>query len=338
MVINDKYLVSICIPTYNGAKYITKCIQSCIIQSYSNIEIIINDDGSTDNTMEVLKELEKKDSRIRINQNQKNLGLVGNWNATLALAKGEYVKWLFQDDWMEPNAIEEFIKWAHKGYDFIISKRNFVLDKNASKADLDYYSEGVKKLEDHFILTEDDCSYFIPKEIAQFATQYIALNFIAEPSLIFFKKDLINRVGLYDNKLQQICDLEYNLRLASVAGVFVINKPLCYFAIHSNSTTNSNITNKYFHLRFIEQAYYAYKVLNNSSFNLLQKALSKSQKLKLAIYYKFRMYEAKKYAIKNNCINLYDQSLANYPELKPSFSDKMLFAPLFAAISLVKSR
>ena len=330
-------LVSICIPSYNGAQYIEKCIATCLLQTYTNIEIIVCDDCSTDTTLELIKTLSKNDARIKFHQNTSNLGLVGNWNATLGHSSGEYVKWLFQDDWMEPNAIEEFVAVANKGFDFIISKRNFVLNESATSEDKEYYSHQVKKLENHFPESQSG-HYFSSAEISCFATDYIALNFIAEPSLIFLKKSLINKVGLYDKLFHQICDLEYNLRLASEVGVYVINKPLCHFAIHANSTTNSNIHQKYFQLRYIEQAYYAYKLVNDITFKSLQNHLTFSQKAKLKLYYKYRVHEAKRFISKQSDDSLYKNALINYPFLKQEVIDMVVLAPLFMSIDMLKSR
>lgn len=334
-MIKNNPLVSICIPTYNGAEYIIKCIESALIQTYGNFEIIVNDDGSSDNTLEIVKEYAQKDCRIKVFQNASNKGLVDNWNTTLNLSSGEYIKWLFQDDWMEPNAIEEFVAAANKGYEFIISKRNFILADTATADDKDYFFNRLKKLENHFP-SDEPYHYFTQKEIADFSTDYIALNFIAEPSLIFFKKSLLKTVGLYDNLLHQICDLEHSLRLASEVGIYIINKPLCHFAIHLNSATKSNLSKKYFQLRFTEQAYYAYKLLKNNSFNSLRKYFSFKQKLKLSLYYKYRMHEAKKYMAKQNNTTFYENSLSIYPFLKQSIISKLFLEPLFLSIDLLK--
>jgi hypothetical protein len=252
-------------------------------------------------------------------------------------ASGEYIKWLFQDDWMDVNAIEEFVEIANKGYDFIVSKRNFILNEMATDQDKLYYSKNVKTLENYFNQDDVGC-YFPPSKIKDIVVSNIALNFIAEPSLIFFKRTLIKEVGLYDHLFHQICDLEYNLRLASKVGVYVLNKPLCHFAIHAQSTTNSNVNNKYFQLRFIEQAYYAYKLVHHPSFKSIQKLFSLNQKLKLIIYFKYRMHEAKRYISNQDNQSNYSMAFINYPFLKPSVWDRTILLPIFRLIDLLKSR
>lgn len=330
-------LISICIPTYNGSQYIEKCIESCLAQTYKHIEIIVSDDCSADSISDIVNGYKIKDNRIKFYQNEKNLGLVGNWNVTLNYASGEYIKWLFQDDWIETNAIEEFVNMAKKGYDFIISKRSFILNETATIEDKLYYSKKVKTLENYF--NQDAVgSYFSASKIKDIVISNIALNFIAEPSLIFFKKSLILKVGLYDHLFQQICDLDYNVRLAAEVGVYVINKPLCHFAIHNQSTTSTNVYTKYFQLRFIEQAYYAYKLLHHPSFKSLQKLFSIKQKLKLAIYYKYRMHEAKRYISKKENQSKYIEAFVSYPFLKPSVLDNTFLLPFFIFIDLYKSR
>ena len=92
----EKDKVSICIPTYNGAQFIRKTLESVLNQSYQNIEVIVNDDCSTDNTMDIVRSM--NDSRIKIYANEENLGLVRNWNMTVSYATGEFVKLMCQDD------------------------------------------------------------------------------------------------------------------------------------------------------------------------------------------------------------------------------------------------
>lgn len=105
----DKPLVSILIPLYNHEFMVATAIESAISQTYSNIEIIVVDNCSTDNSFEVASSFLRKDSRIKCFRDEKNIGPVGNWIRCVELCSGEYVKIVFSDDWLSPNAIERYI-------------------------------------------------------------------------------------------------------------------------------------------------------------------------------------------------------------------------------------
>ena len=87
-------LVSVCIPAYNNAAYIKETIDSILGQTYSNLELVICDDRSKDDTVKVIEAI--KDDRIKLFQNEKNLGMSGNWNHCLSKCSGEFIKliWL----------------------------------------------------------------------------------------------------------------------------------------------------------------------------------------------------------------------------------------------------
>ena len=99
--------VSICIPVYNGSAYLDTCIESAIKQTYSDFEIIIVDDQSTDNSLSVIKKWQEKYDKIRLYINEKNQGLTGNWNTCMNHASGEWIKFLFQDDYLKEDCLEK---------------------------------------------------------------------------------------------------------------------------------------------------------------------------------------------------------------------------------------
>jgi len=105
-------LVSICIPVYNGEKYINETIDCCLNQSYKNIEIIFSDNCSTDNTIKKIKEY--NDPRIKIYVNSKNEGLLYNFKKVFTYATGKYMAFLGADDGMEPAAIEKCVSIMEK--------------------------------------------------------------------------------------------------------------------------------------------------------------------------------------------------------------------------------
>src|SRR5699024_8754189 len=113
MKMNTDIMVTVIVPAYNVEQWIKRCIDSICNQSFSNLEIIVIDDGSTDNTFKVLQECAKKDKRIRI-IHQENSGLVAVREKGIKLAKGEYVGFVDGDDVIEPDMYERLVENAIK--------------------------------------------------------------------------------------------------------------------------------------------------------------------------------------------------------------------------------
>jgi len=123
-------LVSIIIPVYNVAHWLPKCLESCINQTYQNLEIIAVNDGSTDKSLEIISNYESKDERIII-INKINGGLNSSRKSGIELASGKYFTILDGDDYFELNAIETFVNKAIKSNsDIIIAGANIVLAEN----------------------------------------------------------------------------------------------------------------------------------------------------------------------------------------------------------------
>lgn len=106
----SKPLVSICIPVYNTERYIGEAIESSQNQTYKNIEIIIVDNKSTDNTFKIIKKFQKKDNRIKLFQNKENIGMYPNFNETIKHSKGKFIKFLCADDILKPRCVERMVK------------------------------------------------------------------------------------------------------------------------------------------------------------------------------------------------------------------------------------
>lgn len=121
-------LVSILIPVYNREDIVSDSIESAINQTYKNIEIIIVDNCSTDKTWEVLTSYAKKDNRIKIFRNETNIGPVRNWARCIDLASGKYSKFLYSDDVIQENYVQETIRLFDDETAFVIS-RIIILDE-----------------------------------------------------------------------------------------------------------------------------------------------------------------------------------------------------------------
>ena len=108
---NDTALVSVIIPVYNSQKYIQKCIESLCMQSYKKIEIICIDDGSKDQSLTLLQEKAKADSRILIFQ-EENLGAASARNFGIEKAQGDFLLFVDSDDYLDPDYIEKLVEAA----------------------------------------------------------------------------------------------------------------------------------------------------------------------------------------------------------------------------------
>ncbi len=99
-------LVSICMPTYNGERYIADAIQSALNQTYGDFELLISDDCSTDLTADIVQEFMRRDDRIHYWRNDSRLGLFPNYNECMSQCKGDLIKPFAQDDLLSPKALE----------------------------------------------------------------------------------------------------------------------------------------------------------------------------------------------------------------------------------------
>lgn len=119
-MIAETKLVSVILPTYNGENHIKDSIESCLRQTYRNIELIIVNDCSTDGTLDLIKKYAAKDRRVRIIENQKNLKLPASLNEGFKASSGDLLTWTSDDNMFRENAIERMVDMlSEKSADFI---------------------------------------------------------------------------------------------------------------------------------------------------------------------------------------------------------------------------
>jgi glycosyltransferase involved in cell wall biosynthesis len=284
-----KPLISVCIPVYNGEKYLKTCLDSVISQTFLNYEVIICDDGSKDGSISIAEEYAGKHSSIKFFKNDRNLGLVGNWNRCVELANGSWIKFLFQDDLMNANCLEEMAKHTDADVELMVCKRNFLIEGEPDADEKDYYEKRVRTLENtgHYMGNN-----FSAEIISKIAADHPSLNFIGEPSLTMFRKISLVKVGGFDRELRQICDLEFLLRIASVYGLRYIPLQLCIFRIHDSSTTSRNTSGDNYYNMKIEALLYALKLLTKTEFNNFRSYVEGSGLSKLKLFVKYRAYKA----------------------------------------------
>ncbi len=115
-------MVSILVPVYNTAPYLRQCVQSLTGQTYRDLQIVLIDDGSTDGSLDVLKELARDDKRIEI-YNKANGGVASTRNLLIGKARGEWVLFVDSDDWIDPDTVECLLNAQSEGdYDIVSYK------------------------------------------------------------------------------------------------------------------------------------------------------------------------------------------------------------------------
>lgn len=214
--------VSVCIPTYNGEIYIKKTMESILDQTYRNIEIIIVDDGSTDKTLEIISTY--NDSRIKIIKNEKNLGMVNNWNKCFEYVNGEYILFLFQDDIISKDAVERKVSILDNNSDVVmVCSATSVIDEN----------DNIKLKRRSF---KKDIIIDGRKVIRK---SFRKKNIFGEPSNIMYRKDICDKIGKFNTELVYTPDWEYSLRVLKYGKMAYIDDVLTYFRISKSSMTRN---------------------------------------------------------------------------------------------------
>src|ERR1700737_36255 len=113
-------LVSVGIPVYNAQRYLREALDSLVAQDYGAIELIISDNGSTDETPAICREYAARDSRIRYERAEQNQGAIWNFNRVFELARGEYFMWAAYDDLREPSYVRRCVEALEQHRDAVL--------------------------------------------------------------------------------------------------------------------------------------------------------------------------------------------------------------------------
>lgn len=197
--------VSVIIAAYNIEKYIQRCIESVVNQSEREIEIIIVNDGSTDNTLNIINKVNELDDRIIV-INKKNQGLIEARKTGLKYANGEFILFLDGDDWLENNCIEELYKTANdKKADVVLYNAYMVYDDRKEIFDtfIEKFIDDIKKnpVKNLLLLNISPTiwSKFIKKS-------FIEENNIEFPQNISYAEDLAAVLNIFINKPKIVCN------------------------------------------------------------------------------------------------------------------------------------
>jgi glycosyltransferase involved in cell wall biosynthesis len=234
--------VSVCVPTYNGAQYLRPCLESVLSQSFDDYELVIVDDRSSDDTVDIVREYGALDSRIRLVENSSNLGLVGNWNRCIDLARANWLKFVFQDDVLAPNCIADMIAATPSGYPVISSARDFIFDTSVTEQDKRPYLANRTLIEAIY----SDRNSMSGREFCDVTLDNIAANLVGEPTAVLLRVDVFRRFGRFDDRLLTYCDAEYWTRVICHTGTLHIPDVLANFRVHRGATSAINVANRAF--------------------------------------------------------------------------------------------
>lgn len=203
--------VSIILPTYNGQQYIKKSIESCLNQTYQNIELIIVDDASTDETPNIIRQYAERDSRIRAITNKKNKKLPGSLNIGHEACSGDLITWTSDDNFYRDDAIEIMANYLQTHLDIgMVYSDYWIIDSNEE----------------------------IIKEVKVSPVEVLSIHNCVGPCFLY-RKDVYKRVGLYSIDTLYAEDYDYWLRIAVRFSLNPIQETLYSYRSHSNSISST---------------------------------------------------------------------------------------------------
>lgn len=232
-------LVSILIPVYNRESIISDTIESALNQTYDNIEIIIVDNCSEDNTYQICREFQAKDSRVKVFKNQNNVGPVRNWIECLRKSNGEYVKFLWSDDWIDEDYIEKTIPYLSKSdIAFVYSAADIVFDDNTINSYKLFERDTVFDVSTFEKLSLFGGDVPVSPGCAIFRKEDVIKNLLI---------DIPNDDGLVFNRFGAGNDLLlFLLPLIDYTKIAFVSSTKSYFRAHKNSFSISNNLNLYY--------------------------------------------------------------------------------------------
>ncbi|UYP48021.1 hypothetical protein NEF87_004306 [Candidatus Lokiarchaeum ossiferum] len=229
----EKTKVSVIIPTYNRGNLIHKTIKSVLRQTHKNLELIIVDDGSTDNTPLLINNLKKRDSRIKYYYIENSGGPSRPKNYGIKKSVGSIIAFLDHDDIWKPNKLEMQIPLLSNSKIGLVSCDAIGIDHFRKK----------KKIMRTKLFNE-----MLPKLLFE--------NTIQSSSSVIISRKIINIIGLFDEKLKITDDKDFWIRIARKGFQFVkVNEVLFKYDIHENNLSKKNIVNNLKELEYILEKY-----------------------------------------------------------------------------------
>lgn len=235
-------------PTYNGSQFLRECLDSILSQTYSEFELLIVDDRSSDNTVEIAEEYAAKDSRIKVHRNPQNLGLVGNWNHCIEIASGEWIKFVFQDDKIAPTCLDKLFTATKLGKPIVYCRREFIFEPGTSEDIKMWYLTHLSS-SNPFGDTVDISA----QQYAEITLKNIGINLIGEPTSVMLHRSVFFKFGCFNSHTITVCDFEFCARIAVNTGVIQVPEVLAQFRVHGTSETSFCNNNRKYRAKVLDE-------------------------------------------------------------------------------------
>lgn len=223
---HEEPLISVTICTYNGERYLSQTIESVLNQTHSNLELIIVDDGSTDKTVDIVKNYQKKDRRIKFFM-QPHQGFAASRNKALQESCGDWIAIIDHDDLCYPSRLEKQLS----------------LSRSYPEADLcfcdtDHIDEHNRVIDSQFAHFKLDNNPYIEKNMA--GNMLLQLGGFIDSESVFIKKGIAEKYGMVDTKYLYAADYEFFIRLGFEVNLCFTREKLSAWRVHNKQATWNN--------------------------------------------------------------------------------------------------
>jgi len=254
----EQILISVLIPVHNAEKWIADTLRSILNQSWKNLEIIVVDDGSTDNSLNIVKQ--NRDSRIKV-FHQENKGGSAARNLAFAKSCGEFIQYLDADDLLDKYKIERQMPTAKTDQLHLISGSYYIFSKNVKKS---YY--------------KNEIAYRNYKTPFEWAIENFAQKTMFSPNCWLIPRKLILKAGPWNTQLTYNDDAEFFIRLAlNASQIIYVKNAISYYRKENANSVSSRKDKKALQSRLL--------CLNLNSEHLLNKRNTKEIKQVIAEEY-----------------------------------------------------
>ncbi len=221
---DSPFRVSVCIPCYNHAHFLAQAIESVLAQTFTDFELVVVDNCSTDRTAELVAGYAARDQRVRYLCNETNVGARENLNRCLQAARGAYVKILCADDLLAPNSLNASVPLLDESPSLVLVTHG-----------RQYTDEALRPIKvEAYALRSQQCS-------GKVAIRRCLLegNLIGEPAAVLFRRSAAIRG--FDVAYGQLIDLEFWCHLLERGGLAFVAQRLCLVRMHPGQLTRMNL-------------------------------------------------------------------------------------------------